>query len=324
MAVIAALPAALERNPYVRHELHSPERLWTEKNCYIDIWIELIHALRLDPYAMLPFTVAVDFEGDQWTFFKPPHEDLKLLYGLDVQELYVWRPLLEHALEHLQARKLISTEADAFWLPDTAGSDYRSTHTKTTIVLESIDPETRQLGYFHNAGYFTLEGEDFAQIFRLGVAPDPAFMPMFAELVRYDRAAALDPDRLRERSRELLRKHLEWRPRGNPIAKFRERFERDLPELSRRGMGAYHAWVFGTVRQLGAASELAGLYLQWLEGAQGSQFAQPFLDISTVCKSLVLKVARAVNSKRPLDASASFEQLSSAWELGSRMLREIT
>ena len=324
MAVIAALPAALERNPYVRHELHSPERLWTEKNCYIDIWIELIHALRLDPYAMLPFTVAVVFEGDQWTFFKPPHDELRELYGVDVQELNVWRPLIDHAVEHLSAGRLISTEADAFWLPDTTGSDYRSTHTKTTIVLESIDPETRQLGYFHNAGYFTLEGEDFAQIFRLGVAPDPAFMPMFAELVRYDRAAALDPDRLRERSRELLRKHLEWRPRGSPIAKFRERFERDLPELSRQGMGAYHAWVFGTVRQLGAASELAGLYLQWLEGAQGSQFAQPFLDISTVCKSLVLKVARAVNSKRPLDASASFEQLSSAWELGSRMLREIT
>jgi len=41
--------------------------------------------------------VAIDFEGDQWTFFKPPHEDLKALYGIDVQELYVWRPLLEHA-----------------------------------------------------------------------------------------------------------------------------------------------------------------------------------------------------------------------------------
>jgi hypothetical protein len=273
---------------------------------------------------LLPFTVAVDFEGDQWTFFKPPHEDLKRLYGLDVQELYVWRPLLEHALEHLQAGKLISTEADAFWLPDTTGSDYRNTHTKTTIVLESIDLEARRLGYFHNAGYFTLGGEDFAQTFRLGAAPDPAFMPMFAELVRYDRAAALDAGGLRERSRELLRKHGEWRPQINPIPKFRERFERDLPELSRRGMGAYHAWIFGTVRQLGAACELAGLYLQWLDGAQGSGAAQPFLDISTVCKSLVLKVARAVNSKRPLDASASFEQLTSAWELASRTVRELT
>jgi hypothetical protein len=326
-SVIAALPAGLERTQYIRHDLHSPERLWTEKNCYIDIWIELVHALRLDPYAMLPFTVAVDFEGDQWTFFKPPHEDLKRVYGLDVQELYVWRPLLEHALEHLKAGKLISTEADAFWLPDTAGSDYRSTHTKTTIVLERIDLEARQLGYFHNAGYFTLEGEDFVQTFRLNAPPDPAFMPMFAELVRYDRAAVLDPRVLRERSRELLRKHIAWRPQVNPIPRFRERFERDLPELSRQGMGAYHAWVFGTVRQLGAASELAALYLRWLDSGPdtpAAAAAQPFLDISTVCKSLVLKVARAVNSRRPLDASASFEQLTSAWELANSALRGLT
>lgn len=322
--MIAALPAALERAAYRRHELHSPERLWTEKNCYVDIWIELIHSLRLDPYAMLPFTVAIDFEGDQWTFFKPPHEDLKRLYGLDVTELYVWRPLLQHALEHLQAGKLISTEADAFWLPDTAGSDYRNTHTKTTIVLERIDLEARQLGYFHNAGYFTLQGEDFARTFRLETAPDPAFMPLFAELVRHDRAAALGPEELRERSRQLLRGHVEWRARSNPIPSFHARFERELPELTRQGMGAYHAWVFGTLRQLGAASELAGLYLQWLDARLGSQAAQPFLHISTVCKALVLKVARAVNSQRPLDARASFEELNSAWDLASRAVRDLT
>jgi len=58
---------------------------------------------RLEPRAILPFTVAIDFEGDQWTFFKPPHDELRELYGLDVQEMNVWRPLLEHALEHLGA-----------------------------------------------------------------------------------------------------------------------------------------------------------------------------------------------------------------------------
>jgi hypothetical protein len=325
-SVIAALPAGLERTRYVRHDLHSAERLWTEKNCYIDIWIELVHALGLDPYAMLAFTVAVDFEGDQWTFFKPPHADLQRLYGLDVQELYVWRPLLDHALEHLRAGKLISTEADAFWLPDTAGSDYRSTHTKTTIVLERIDVEAQQLGYFHNAGYFTLAGEDFAQLFRLNAPADPAFMPLFAEIVRCDRAIVLDPRALRDRSRELLRRHIEWRPRVNPMPEFRERFEEDLPELSRQGMGAYHAWVFGTLRQLGAASELAALYLLWLDGVPETATtaaARPLLELSSACKSLVLKVARAVNSRRPLDASASFEQLSSTWELADRALREL-
>jgi len=117
----AALPH-LDPANYSRHALHSPECNWVEKNCYIDIWIELIHSLKQEPLAMLAFTVAVDFEGDQWTFFKPPHEDLKALYGIDVQELYVWRPLIEHAVEHLRDGKFISTEADAYWLPDTAGN----------------------------------------------------------------------------------------------------------------------------------------------------------------------------------------------------------
>lgn len=325
-AAAAAHPEGLEPQRYVRHELHSPERLWTEKNCYIDIWIELLHSLKLDPYAVLPFTLAIDFEGDQWTFFKPPHEDLKSLYGVDVQELYVWRPLLDHAIEHLGAGKFISTEADAFWLPDTAGSDYRSKHTKTTIVLESVDPNAGRLGYFHNAGYFTLEGEDFVKTFRLDAGKDPAFMPLFAELVRRDRIVHRDPQSLREASRELLRKHTAWLPTSNPIPRFRARFEHDLPDLTREGMEAYHAWVFGTVRQLGAAAELAALYLRWLDDspvAPTAPAADNFLRTSNVCKSLVLKIARAVNARRALDASGSFDELTSAWELSSTALRSL-
>jgi hypothetical protein len=323
-SAVAALPLGREAAQYTPHDLHSPQRIWSEKNCYVDIWIELVHALGLEPCAMLAFTVAIDFEGDQWTFFKPPHEDLKRLYGLDVQELYVWRPLLEHAVEHLRAGKLISTEADAFWLPDTAGSDYRRKHTKTTIVIESIDVAAQRLGYFHNGGYFALAGEDFVKLFRLEAAPDPQFMPMFAELVRCDRVRRLDAGALRSASRELLRKHIEWRPQVNPIPKFRERFELDLPKLTREGMEAYHAWVFGTLRQLGAAAELSALYLRWLDGGpegQSAPAAEALLETSMVCKSLVLKIARAVNSKRVLDASASFDELTSTWDLASTVLR---
>ncbi|HEV7554538.1 MAG TPA: DUF1839 family protein, partial [Kofleriaceae bacterium] len=119
--------------------LHAEDRAWVEKNCYVDIWIEVIHAIGCDPIAMLPFVTAIDFEGDQWTFYKPPHEQLRALYGLDVQELNCWRPLIEHAEEHLAAGKLISTEADAWWLPDTSGTDYRRQHTKSTIVLNDLD-----------------------------------------------------------------------------------------------------------------------------------------------------------------------------------------
>ncbi len=324
---IAGHPARLDAAQYVPHELHSPERLWSEKNCYVDIWIELIHSLGLDPTAMMAFTVAVDFEGDQWTFFKPPHLDIRQLYGVDVQELYVWRPLLDHALEHLGARKFISTEADAFWLPDTVASDYRTKHTKTTIVLESIDLDSQRLGYFHTAGYYTLEGEDFVQLFRLDAAPDPLFMPMFAELVRHDRARALDAGALRAISRAQLIKHIDWRPADNPIGRFRERFAQDLPRLTQEGMEAYHAWVFGTLRQLGAASELSACFLRWLD-TDGEhsliQASEAFQTVSTVCKSLVLKVARAVNSKRALDASASFDEMALAWEAAGKALRGIT
>ncbi len=92
------------------------------------------------------------------TFFKPPHDELRELYGIDVQELNVWRPLIEHASEYLSKGKLISTEADAFWLPDTTGTDYRRQHTKSTIILADIDVENRRLGYFPQRGIFHVGG----------------------------------------------------------------------------------------------------------------------------------------------------------------------
>ena len=165
-----ALPG-LTAQGYTPHAMHAEPSVWTEKNCYIDVWIELLHALKLEPAALMGFTLAVDFEGDHWTFFKPPHPELQRLYGLDVQELNVWRPLAEHALEHLRGGRLLSTEADAFWLPDTAGTDYRRQHTKTTIVLAGIDLDAQCARYFHNAGFFRVEGEDFRRLFGLGAPP---------------------------------------------------------------------------------------------------------------------------------------------------------
>ena len=151
---------------------------------------------------MLPFVFALDFEGDQWTFFKPQLADLRTLYGIDVQEMTLWRPLLDHALEHLGVGKLLSVEANSWWLPDTAGTDYRSAHGKTTIVINDVDTDARSLGYFHNGSYFNLTGEDFDKTFWLtGGAP---ILPPYAELIHIDRAVARDPDTLRMLSRDLL------------------------------------------------------------------------------------------------------------------------
>jgi len=302
---------SLDAATYTRHSLHAEERVWVEKNCYVDIWIETIHAAGCEPMAMLPFVVALDFEGDQWTFFKPKHDELWDLYGIDVQELNCWRPLLDHAQEHLGAGKLISTEADAWWLPDTSGTDYRRQHTKSTIVLNELDASARRLGYFHNAGYYLLEGEDFEKTF------EPPVMPFFAELVRIDRLVKRDVAELKSMSGKLLARHLAHRPRTNPVTRFAERFARDLPDLQARGLAHYHAWAFATVRQLGAAAELMALYLRWLAGPDGGQFAPAaaaYDTISTGAKAFILKAARAVNSKKPFDPSSTFAEWAAAWQ----------
>lgn len=318
MSRIAVLPG-LDPAHYSRHSLHGEDRIWVEKNCYIDLWIELLHAMRLEPFAMLPFTVAVDFEGDQWTFFKPSHDELRALYGVDVQELTVWRPLLEHSVEHLRAGKMISTEADAFWLPDTAGTDYRRQHTKTTIVINDIDVEARRLGYFHNAGYYELEGEDFVNTFRLDAPPDPAFMPLFAEVVRSDRVVRRTDAELASLSLELWRRSMRRVPATNPIPRFRERFMTDLPDMQQRGLPHYHAWAFASIRQLGAAFELGAANLQWLQSNGFGGFdpaIEAFLEIANQNKTFILKAARAVNAKRAFDGDAMFGAMENAWQRG--------
>lgn len=307
---------------YPRHMLHADDRVWVEKNCYVDIWIELVHALGCEPLAMLAFVLAIDFEGDQWTFYKPPHDELRDLYGIDVQELNCWRPLLEHAVEHLGAGKLISTEADAWWLPDTSGTDYRSQHTKSTIVLNDLDIDARRLGYFHNAGYFVLEGEDFARTFGLDRAPDPAFMPLFAELVRVDRIVRQPRAELARQSRALLARHLARQPRENPVERFAQRFQRDLPQLQERGLAYYHAWAFATVRQLGSAAELAALYLRWLDADRYAVAADAYERISTGAKAFILKAARAVNAKRAFDAAPALDEWAAQWLLASSALKK--
>lgn len=310
----------LDADRYARHMLHADDRVWVEKNCYVDIWIELIHALGCEPRAMLPFVNAIDFVGDQWTFFKPKHDELRALYGIDVQELNCWRPLIEHAEEHLGLGRLIATEADAWWLPDVTGTDYRTQHTKSSIVLNDLDVANRRLGYFHNAGYFKLDGEDFARTFRLDIDHDPAFMPFYAELVNVDMLQRLAEAELKTRSAKLLAKHALEMPGDNPVARFAARFQRDLPMLQDKGLAHYHAWAFATVRQLGAAAELSALHLRWLDAERHARAAAAWDRISQGAKTFILKAARAVNSRRALDASPYFDEWTQAWQTAREAL----
>jgi hypothetical protein len=311
----------LDAATYRRHALHAEERTWVEKNCYVDIWIEVVHALGLDPMAMLPFTVAIDFEDDQWTFFKPVHSELWDLYGLDVQELNVWQPLLEAAQVHCGAGKLVATEADAWWLPDTSGTDYRAQHTKSSIVINDLDVDRRRLGYFHNAAYYALEGEDFDRLFHTGeLEPDPARMPLFAEIVRIDRKVARETPELRRLAKASLVRHLGRRPASDPFTRFAARFDAELPRLQERGLAHYHAWAFANLRQIGAAFELLALHLRWHEEASLVPAADAFDAISNGAKTFILKAARAVNGKRALDSAPVFGEMSASWQRGIDVL----
>jgi hypothetical protein len=315
----------LDAATYKRHSTHSDSSAWLEKNCYIDVWIEVLHARGLDPMAVMPFTLATDFEGDQWTFFKPPHGDLRTLYGVDTQELNVWRTLADHSLTHLREGRVIFSEADAWWLPDTRGTDYRTQHTKSTIVIETIDLDARRLGYFHNAGYFELEGEDFARTFRLDIPHDPAFMPFFAEVARFDRSIVLPQAELVARSKTILRECLARRPQKNPIERFKGRFVEDIEQLKREGIARYHAYAFATIRQIGAGFELASNYVRWLEANGEPAIGTAAADleaISSNAKSLILKGARAVGANKAVDFSPMLDAMSASWDRAMSTLDE--
>lgn len=318
MSAVTALQP-IDPASYQPHPLHATPRAWGESNCYIDVWIEVLNALGCEPTACLSFVTRLDWERDQFTFFKPPLDDLYELYGVDVQELTVYRGILANAATQLCGGRLVLTEADAYYLPDTAGTDYRTQHTKTTIGIQELDVGGRVLGYFHNAGYHVLRDADFVGLFRLDTPPDAAFMPLFAELVKTERVVRLEDHALAARSLTLLKKHLSRRPTENPIARFATQLGDDLERLRGEGLEAYHLYAFATIRQLGAAFELAAVYLRWL-GVRGPSDLAPSVEafdaISTTCKSLILKAARAVASSKKVELAPMLHEIESQWAAG--------
>jgi Domain of unknown function (DUF1839) len=282
------------------HPLHAVERTWTETNCYVDVWIEVLHALGLDPVAAAAFTLSADFEGHQWSFFKFPPEDLRILFGLEVSELNVWKTVIEHVVEELDLGRLCTVEADSWFLPDTRGVAYRTAHVKSTIVPGMLDVEGRRLDYFHNAGYFELEGDDFDGIFRRGVHAGSLELPPYMELIRLDRVRRDDPG-LVERVVALTRDHLARRPETNPVARLGRRLADDLPWLADQDLETFHLYSFGTCRQCGASAELASSFVEWLNRHHGpgtEAAAGSFAELAAGAKALQFALARVVRGRQ--------------------------
>jgi hypothetical protein len=297
------------------HALHSAERNWPETNCYVDLWIEVLNAFGHDPRAALGFTVGQDFEGDQFTFFKFPLEELQALFGLSVQELAIYDSLEQHAQQQLERNRLVLVEMDSFYLPDTRGTAYQHEHVKTTVGIASLDAEKRQLGYFHNAGFYELSGDDFDGVFRRipALKQNPDVLFPYVEFVKRD-GPVLSGAALLAGAKRGLRDQLRRRP-GNPIAKYRAELPRHLDALLSRPMAYFHLYAFNLLRMLGANFELLGSHGRWLEeqGEQGlTEIITAAEQIAATAKAFQFQLARGVNKKKFGDFSSTLDTLERA------------
>ncbi|HEY5261707.1 MAG TPA: DUF1839 family protein [Solirubrobacteraceae bacterium] len=292
------------------HSLHAPERAYVETNCYTDILIEFVHARGGEPLAMMGCVLRVDFEGDQWTFFKPFPEDVERLYGIDIHEMQPYRPLPQQISEQIAAGRTLIVELDSWYLPDTAATSYRNEHVKSSVVAEAIDAAGERLRYFHGPGYFELEGEDYRGVFRLGRPFSDDVLPPYTELVRLDAGPNLQGDTLREAARELLVAHIAQRPQQNPFTRFGAQLEADLPRLLAGDHAGYHDYAFATVRMVGSAFEVGASHVAWLLGDDGALATAAMARIVEGCKILSFKLAR----RRTFEPAPAIQELASSWE----------
>ena len=295
-APIAVFPS-LSPAEYRPHALHETGRDWPETNCYIDVWIELLHAMGEDPTGALGFTVAQDFEGDHFTFTKFPLDDLREQVGLEVQELAIYDTLEGHLVEQTGRGRMVLFEVDGFFLPDTRGVSYRTEHTKTTIAINRIDPARRELDYFHGSGFHAIGPDDYDGVLMVG-ADESALFP-YAEFVKFDRRKPLDADT----ALFVLRRHLARRPTENPVTAFRERVRDQVVAAADRPNAFLHKYAFNTARQLGMNFELLGGHLGWLDSKSACRAALgPSIEsckaLSAGAKTFQFQLARAVARRR--------------------------
>lgn len=307
----------LDVQTYQQHIIHGPGRIWSETNCYVDVVLELIHALGFEPIAALPFTLSISYEGDQWTFFKFPHYDLHRLYGFEIQELNPWRDLAEHIETQVALGRPVLVELDSCYLPDTQGTTYGEEHVKSTVAVNKVDRKRRLLGYFHGQSYYELTGEDFDQVFQTQGLAHERVLPPYIELVKLHKAPDdISKETLVEESISALKRQLEFIPTDNPFHQFSKAFEAELPSLKEKGIEHFHQYSFATLRQFGACYELSATYLSWLTEVSKGDFKQAeacFIEISQSAKTIQFQLARAVARNKPVDFSV-FENLATLWD----------
>ena len=236
-----------------------------------DILIELIHARGDEPLAVMGFTVRMDFEGDQWTFFKPPPEDLEELFGdrhprdaaLPAAAAADRRADRRRADDDRRARLLVSARHRGDELSQRAREDLgdrrgdRPGRRAPALLPQHQPARARRRG---------LPRRLPARARRSPTTSSPRTPSSSASTT----ARACSGEELRAAARELLRGHLERRPATNPFERFGEQLAHDLPTLLEGDVADYHDYAFATVRMFGSAFEITASHVDWLLGAEGA------------------------------------------------------
>jgi Domain of unknown function (DUF1839) len=307
------------------HPVHGPDRHWPQSNCSLDLWISFLHSKGLAPEALMGALIQIDDEGDQFTFCKFDTTDLSVMHGLVLRELAIFDHLQSHIATQTARGNLVMVELDGFHMPDTQTTSYHREHTKTSLGIDLIDPVERRLGYFHNSGYYTLNGADYDALFQvdsLDRASTGTLFP-YAEYVLPKREP-LRGAALKRAATDALRGHLSLAPRANPFQSYLARFDADVAALITRGNAYFHVYAFNHFRQFGAAFGLFGAFLEWLE--EDSSWTLPLIahceQIAAKAKLLQFRVVRAVARGRADDSRLIVLELAVHWDTVISGLRQ--
>lgn len=310
---------------FTPHPVHAPERHWPQSNCSLDLWIGYLHSLGLAPEALMGALVQLDFEGDQFGFSKFDAADLSHMHGLVLRELALYDRLQDHIVTQVARGHLVLVELDGYHLPDTAGTSYHREHSKTTVGIQAIDPVRQTLSYFHNSGFYTLSGADYAALFAVDAQDRQstgALLPYTEYLLR--KQPALQGEALKTAARQALRQHLAGAPSENPFLVYQRQYDADLARVIARGNDYFHLYAFNHFRQFGSVFGLLEAFFRWL----GDEALQPLAEhcdqIAAKAKLMQFRVVRAVARQRPDDSGLILNDIAAHWDavmLGLRPYR---
>ena len=159
-----------------RHPIHGEDRVWAETNCYVDLWIELLHALGLRPLAALPFTLAHRLRGR-------PVDVLQVSARRPVRALRPGRPGAGDLAAAGRARRgagraragRCSSSSTRSTCPTPPGTAYQRAHVKTTVARERDRRRADGASATSTTPATTsCTGEDFDDVLRDAGPRDPA------------------------------------------------------------------------------------------------------------------------------------------------------